>query len=401
MNWMPGRISRSGIGVRATNGAFALLLGLGPMIAFTEGVQAQIYTVLYNFTNEGDGRLPYGRLTQDAVGNLYGTAKYGGPEDFGLVFKLDTSGKQSAFWTSSGGDAGLYPFGGLVFADSFFYGTTSLGGCGVLFKLDATGRITVLHSFSSSVQKTDGCVPQADLVRDATGNVYGTTASGGSFGFGTVFKLDGAGNYSVLHAFAGPPGDGKGPSPGSLAFDEAGDLFGTTASGGAYNNGTIFRLEPRGRETILHHFTGGAEGRTPRGSLVRTSAGLLFGTVPYGGSDQSCSGGCGIIFGLDGTGKGAILHNFNFAKDGALPAGGLVRDAAGSLYGTTAEGGPLGYGVVFKLESTGREVILHSFDFADGSVPFATLLLDPAGTLYGTTLHGGAFGWGVVFKITQ
>jgi uncharacterized repeat protein (TIGR03803 family) len=320
-----------------------------------------------------------------------------------MVFKLDPSGKESAFWAPAGGEAGQYPFGGLAFSGGFLYGTTSLGvfGCGVLFKLDITGRITVLHSFNPTEQQTDGCVPQADLVRDAAGNLYGTTVSGGAFGFGTVFKLDAAGSYSVRYSFVGPPGDGKYPSPGSLALDEAGNLFGTTASGGAFNYGTTFRLDSGGKEIILHHFTGGADGRTPRGSLARSKTGLLLGTVPYGGSDRSCSDGCGIIFGIDATGKGSVLHNFNYAKDGGLPAGGLVRDAAGNLYGATAEGGPLGYGVVFKLDASGKETILHSFNYSDGSVPFATLLLDQAGHLYGTTLHGGAFGWGGVFKITQ
>ena len=378
--------------------ALPVLLGLVLTIDVARA-QAQIYTVLYDFAN---GELPYGRLTKDENGNLYGTAKYGGSDGFGIAYKLDTSGNLSTLRNFQPGDTGIEPVGGLVFTGGYLYGTTSLGtfGCGVAFKLDLTGAFTRLHDFQS-VQNTDGCVPQASMVQDATGNLYGTTSSGGNLGFGTVFKIDAAGNYSVLYNFAGPPVDGAFPAQGSLALDETGNLFGTTVSGGSFNDGAIFRLKPNGQETILHHFTGGRDGRSPRGTLVHSKGGLLLGSVPYGGSDQSCFKGCGIIIGLDSNGRGAVFHNFEYVSDGGVPAGGLAQDAAGNLYGATTVGGPFGFGAIFKLDSSGREIILHGFDYLDGSVPFGTLFLDMAGNLYGTTLYGGAFGSGVVFKVTQ
>jgi len=389
------RISRLVIRLSTAKGVFAVLLGLVATIAATECAKAQTYTVLYSF--RGFGMSPYGGLTRDSKGNLYGASR-GGGGGYGQVFKLDTNGKESAVWSSSGGAAGIYPFGGVVFANEFLYATTSLGGCGVLFKLGLNGSTTILHDFN---QKTDGCVPQADLVRDAAGTIYGTTASGGSFGFGTVYKIDGSGNYTELHSFAGPPTDGRSPSPGALALDEAGNLAGSTVSGGTNNCGVIFSLDPKGKETILHNFTGGADGKNPHGSLARTATGMLVGAVSYGGTNRSCSGGCGLVFGVDTTGKAVVLHTFDFSTDGGLPSGGLVRDEAGNLYGTTTEGGPSGYGVVFKLDPKGKVTVLHSFHNTDGSVPFGTLLRDPAGNLYGSTLYGGAHVFGVIFKVKQ
>jgi len=263
------------------------------------------------------------------------------------------------------------------------------------------GRTESLHTFGSPTQNADGCVPQGDLIRDAAGSVYGTTASGGTFGFGTVYKIDASGTYTLLYNFAGPPNDGRAPSPGALTLDAAGNIYGVTVSGGSHNFGTIFSIDPTGKETVLYNFTGAADGKNPHGSLARTASGLLVATVSYGGTSQSCSGGCGVVFRVDMNGKGDVLHTFEFSVDGGLPSGGLVRDATGNLYGTTTVGGPLGHGVVFKLDPSGRETILHSFSSRDGAVPFTTLLLDSVGNLYGTTLYGGAEGQGVIFKITQ
>jgi uncharacterized repeat protein (TIGR03803 family) len=265
---------------------------------------------------------------------------------------------------------------------------------GTVFKLDTTGRETVLHSFTGT---PDGAIPRAALVRDAAGNLYGTTVFGGaSIGYGTVFKLDTTGKETVLHSFTAT--DGSGPVA-ALVRDAAGNLYGTTAYGGASLSGTVFKLDTSGTETVLHSFTGRADGAIPYAALVRDHAGNLYGNTAYGGAS-----GYGTVFKLDTTGRETVLHSFTGASDGASPFDALVRDPAGNLYGTATFGGDpfcsSGCGTVFKLDTTGKETVLHSFTGrADGAIP-AGLVRDPAGNLYGTTYYGGAFGYGVVFKLT-
>jgi uncharacterized repeat protein (TIGR03803 family) len=277
------------------------------------------------------------------------------------------------------------------------YGTTQNGGIGdgTVFKLDAAGTETVLHSFTGA----DGETPSASLVRDEEGNLYGTTVSGNSVG--TVFKLDTNNTETVLHGFTGP--DGATPSA-SLIRDKAGNLYGTTSGGGTSGQGTVFKLDTTGTETVLHSFTG-PDGATPTAGLIRDKAGNLYGTTSGGGLLNCFGGGCGVVFKLDPSGGEAVLHSFT-GPDGAFPLAGLVQDKVGNLYGTTFAGGASNEGTVFKLDTAGTETVLHSFTFgADGSSPQqGWLIQDRAGNLYGTTLYGGNLscgqsGCGVVFKV--
>jgi uncharacterized repeat protein (TIGR03803 family) len=254
--------------------------------------------------------------------------------------------------------------------------------------------LTVLHRFTSS---PDGAYPYAGLVRDAAGNLYGTTYEGGSSdlrdgvsGYGTVFKLDTSGTETVLHRFTSSP-DGAYPYAG-LVRDAAGNLYGTTSEGGSSDYGTVFKLDTSGNETVLHNFTGG-DGSYPYAGLVRDATGNLYGTTLYGGAS-----GVGTVFKLDTSGNETVLHNFT-GGDGAYPYAGLVRDATGNLYGTTFRGGSSDYGTVFKLDTSGTETVLHSFTgYSDGSNPRGGLVMDAAGNLYGTTeMIGEAFG--TVFKL--
>jgi uncharacterized repeat protein (TIGR03803 family) len=200
---------------------------------------------------------------------------------------------------------------------------------------------TTFALFYSFEGGTDGATPRAGLVRDAAGNLYGTTISGGAGGLGTVFKLDAVGSETVLHSFSGA--DGARPEAG-LVRDAAGNLYGTTAGGGASDLGTVFKLDTTGSETVLHSFSG-ADGDSPVAGLVRDAAGNLYGTTAGGGAS-----GLGTVFKLDTSGKGRLLHSFTGgATDGAFPAAGLVPDAAGNLYGTTTQDGAFGQGTVFKL----------------------------------------------------
>jgi uncharacterized repeat protein (TIGR03803 family) len=248
---------------------------------------------------------------------------------------------------------------------------------------------------------------------DTAGNLYGTTQNGGSgggcsFGCGTVFKLAPAGNETVLHSFTGSPGDGGRPVAG-LIMDTAGNLYGTTAEGGSgtctvingvpvSGCGTVFKLDPAGNETVLHSFTGGSDGIQALAALIMDQAGNLYGTTELGGSF-----GFGTVFKLDPSGNETVLHTFTGGNDGATPFfAGLIMDTAGNLYGTTFNGGASGYGTVFELDTAGNETVLHSFTGSpgDGASPPAALIMDKAGNLYGTTLIGGASGFGTVFKLT-
>jgi uncharacterized repeat protein (TIGR03803 family) len=237
-------------------------------------------------------------------------------------------------------------------------------------------------------------------VRDSAGNLYGTTAVGGAFLMGTVFKLDTSGAMTILHSFNGP--DGAGPYS-RLVRDTAGNLYGTTLRGGSNADGTVFKLDPAGNEVVLYNFAGTPDGEAPFGSLVRDSTGNVYGTTYLGGAY-----GFGTVFKVDPTGAETVLYSFTGLADGGLPWAGVVRDAAGNLYGTTVSGGdltcfpPAGCGTVFKLDAAGNETVLHSFGpsfSGDGNFPVGRLMRDAAGNLFGTAQNGGAYGQGTIFKL--
>jgi len=387
-------------------GGFVLVMSLLGMLA-TGPAQAATYKVLYNFKGGADGRYPYAGLVRDSAGNLYGTTSAGGDlscgsgDGCGTVFKINTSGAESVLYAFTGGADGKYPYGGLVLAGAYLYGTASSGGksgYGVVFKVNITTRVeTVLHSFTY----TDGAGPYASLVRDSAGNLYGTADYGGPSGYGVVFKLNNPNTETVLHSFAGYPTDGAYPEYASVVRDTAGNLYGVTTYGGSYGDGVAFKLDTTNKETVLYDFTGAADGGNPYGTLLRDSMGNLYGTAELGGAGASGCGydGCGVVFKISTGGKEVVLHDFD-NKDGQYPFGGLVPDPAGNLYGTTSSGGAFGSGVVFKLNTTNTETVLHSFDYSDGGDPIGGLVRDSAGNLYGTTYDGGASGYGVVFKLT-
>jgi uncharacterized repeat protein (TIGR03803 family) len=261
------------------------------------------------------------------------------------------------------------------------------------------------------VARTGGCglqplLPAGNLVRDASGNLYGTTEYGGDvncfppYGCGVVFKLDTNGSESVLYSFHGT--DGATPYAG-LIFDSLGNLYGTTTYGGTSSAcsggcGTVFKLTTTGEETVLYSFNG-VDGANPYASLIFDGLGDLYGTTFNGGASRTgCGGdGCGTVFKLDRTGVENLLYSFTGATGtGSHPVGGLITDAFGNLYGTAAWGGGTGCapysgcGMVFELESSGGMSVLHSFSGgSDGGLPDGTLVRDTKGNLYGTTVLGG------------
>jgi uncharacterized repeat protein (TIGR03803 family) len=320
----------------------------------------------------------------------------------------------------------------------------------------------VLHAFTGG---SDGKQPYAGLIFDQAGNLYGTTESGGAHGLGVVFRLTRtatAWKEKVLHSFAGGS-DGAIPI-GGVILDGAGNLYGTTSSGGdaACQCGNVFELSPLGsgwKKTTLYNFTGGSDGASPGAGLVFDGAGNLYGTTVYGGqvpkSKCTSDGGCGTIFKLAPTGTGwtefvvqrfggsdgsqpfaaltfdanGILcgttyaggayglgtafgegsrHSFNAtAKAGSYLLGSLVSDSGSNLYGATYNSPAPGQGAVFKLRPAAGgpsfiTTVLHTFTGSDGSQPAAGLIFDGAGNLYGTTTAGGASSGfaGTVFKLT-
>jgi uncharacterized repeat protein (TIGR03803 family) len=364
------------------------------------------FRVKHTFTG-ADGGMPTAALIQDLAGNLYGTTSLGGGSGLGVVFKLDRTNTEIVLHTFTGPD-GAVPHAGVVLDGSGnLYGTTSSGGAaglGVVFKIDTTGTESVLHSFTDS---PDGAQPYAGLVMDHSGNLYGTTESGGAFGFGTVFKLDTTGTESVVHSFAGGASDGADPTAGVI-LDATGNLYGTTFSGGTSGKGTVFELDTTNLETVLYNFSGGADGGNPFAGLRLDRDGTLYGTAENGGkkSFPSQYGCCkGVLFAISsafGSSSEKVLYTFTGGRDGGTPAADLVL-YNGALYGTTLSGGPGHRGTAFSVTiASGQERVLHGFTGkSDGATPHAGLLINAAGVIYGTAEKGGHFKQGTVFQYNK
>jgi len=382
-------------------------------------------TTLHNFTNSDGANPGFGPLIMDGSGNLYGTTPNGGANGFGTVFELVKSPgtyTEKVLHSFSGATDGANPSGTLLMdAAGNLYGTTSEGGAesahgtshGTVFELvDSSGtysEIVQLYNFGYS----DG-VPSGGLIMDKSGNFFGTLPHGGPNGYGTVFELvNSSGTYteSVLHTFNYT--DGANPYTGVL-MDSSGNLFGTTYSGGTGGYGTVFELVNSSgtyAETVLYSFADKPDGAYPKAGLIMDSSGNLFGTTYFGGTYNF-----GAVFELvksSGTYTETVLYSFAANADGAYPQAGLLMDTAGNLYGTTSQGGPgsaNGLGTVFELvnsSGTYGEKLIFSFGSAtncagpDGSTPQSELIMDASGNLYGTTAQGGANGYGTVFEIAQ
>jgi uncharacterized repeat protein (TIGR03803 family) len=352
--------------------ARGLLIGIATLLLVSGAAAQSKFKTLHGFTDGKGGGWVYAGLIFDSAGNLYGTTALGGAHGNGTVFKLAPNAGGS--WTEK-----------------------------------------VLYSFTGGI---DGSSPEAGLIFDAAGNLYGTTASGGTHGWGTVFKLaangpDGNWTDSVLYSFTGSQ-DGGSPLAG-LIFDPSGNLYGTTFYGGGIT--TAFEMTPNSdgtwTEKVLHQFKGGTDGSQLGASLIVDQAGNLYGTTVNGGNSKCNGAGCGVVFELTPNGDGSwtesVLHRFTGGKDGGNPFAGLIFDGSGNLYGTGEIGGNLkacniGCGVVFKLtpkaDGSWTESVPHEFAGGkSGDVPSANLIFDQAGNLYGTTYGAGAHGYGTVFKL--
>lgn len=276
----------------------------------------------------------------------------------------------------------------------------------LVFEITSSGSEKVLYTFTDD---KDGGYPKGALVRDDQGNFYGTTYYGGSFGVGTVFELSPIGAFKVLYSFTGGT-DGALPNS-TLVRDKQGNLYGTagygptTSSNCPFGCGEIFELGVDGVLTVLYNFTGGADGWGPMGGVLRDTRGNLYGTTSYGGGTTCLFGsGCGVVFALSASGTLTVLHSFTGGTDGGNPDAALIQDAKGNLYGTTSgyDAGS-GYGTVFEVSLKGTQRVLHVFDVTNGFNPIGGLVSDAQGNLYGTTADGGSGncsqGCGVVFEL--
>lgn len=343
--------------------ALALIVSAG-------AAQANNERVLYSFSGVKDGDVP-SAVIRDGDGNLYGTT---------------------------------------------FAGLTHRSDTGSVFRLGPDGSYTALYRFSTRAK--DGNRPESALIRDKSGNFYGTTAGGGAgydvceFGCGTIFRLAQDGSETVLHAFKGS--DGANPIFSRLIRDRQGNLYGTTFRGGntacVPGCGNVFKLTTTGELIVLHAFTGGVDGANPSGDLVTDGQGNLYGGTANGGTGTNCEGGpCGVLFKIAADGSFSVLYAFQGA-DGWIPQGPFVL-INGDIYGITAAGGTGcnvegGCGVAFRLTADGKESVLHAFTGgSDGANPENGLVTDSSGNLYGITVAGGLQvcpngGCGVVFQLT-
>ncbi len=271
---------------------------------------------------------------------------------------------------------------------------------GSVLKVTPSGALTVLYRFCAQPNCTDGSSPFSALALGTDGNFYGTTQNGGASGLGVVFKITPEGALTVIHSFDGTVGDGSSPDAG-LVLGTDGNLYGTTFSGGANSEGTVFKITPTGTLTLLHSFDG-ADGLFPDAPLVQGTDGNFYGTTYEGGNQiNSCySGGCGTVFKITPGGRFAMLHAFDFT-DGATLYTPLVQASDGSFYGTTFLGED-SRGTIFRINSQGTVKTIHRFEGLSEN-PIVGLATATDGNLYGTTLGGGGCDSdaGSIYKVSQ
>jgi uncharacterized repeat protein (TIGR03803 family) len=374
------------------------------------------YQILHHFLGE-PAEKPSSGLVADSAGNLYGVAdsapgSCGKTVGCGVVFMLtrgsDGKWSYSIIHIFKGWD-GSQPSGSLILDSSGnLYGATFYGGAngaGAVFELSPSGgewQEKVLYSFGNSSGDLQN--PGGPLTFDTNGNLYGPAVNG-VYNDGGIFELKPSGGTwteVTLHTFTGSDGH----APFNVVIDSAGNLYGATVAGGQYNDGVVFELTPNGgswTETVLHDFTGGADGALPQG-VIFDSAGNLYGTAEWGG-DSNCNppNGCGMVFKLTasmGNWTLSKLHEFG-GVNGAFPQGNLILDSSGTIYGTTLIGGKYNYGVVFKLSKSGSgwiEAVLHSLA-GIGANPNPGLVRDQKDVLYGTTSNVSNRGDGIVFSL--
>lgn len=371
-------------------------------------------TVLYRFPGGNRGDQPQSGVVFDSNGNAYGTTFYGGVYGWGMIFKLEPKNHgwvEQVLYNFLGGEDGYNPTGNLLIdSEGNLYGTTVNGGngtgclnedylcSGTVFQLapsESGWKHVILYNFCSRSGCVDGAGPEG-LTFDKAGNLYGSTVTGGQgceSGCGTVYKLslsNGSWTEKVLYTFD-QNSDGYYPTPG-ITIDKSGSLYGTTYSGGGYGYGIVFRLKHskrRWREVMLYAFNGSTNYRNPNGYLTLDSAGNILGSTTGGSS--GCDYQCGLIFKLSRSKNGQWVESAVYTFDGphgASPNAGLLLDSAGNFYGSTMLGGDNNFGEVFELKPGNDWTIQLLYSFTGqgaDEIPNPGLIFGPGGSLYGTT----------------
>ncbi len=349
-------------------------------------LHAQTYTDLYNLgSNSGDPETPawVGLFAQGRDGNLYSTSTDGGLNAVGAAFRLTPSGTMTPWSFDSVGSDGFYPYSGLTLGtDGNFYGTTSAGGssgAGTVFKINASGKITTLHSFNGC---SEGSNVYAPVVEGFDGNFYGTASDGGCEVFGTVYKITPAGKLTVIYTFPGTSGLAY---PQAISLGTDGNFYGTTLGAkGGY--GGVFKITPQGKLTVLYTFTD--FGGDPKGMIIQAKDGNFYGTTAKGGVNAE-----GSVYKMTPAGAVTTLRSFSESDGmGLFPEAGLVQATDGKFYGATASNESSG--VLFQITSTGTFTVLLNLTNTTGDFPGANpqvaLFQHTSGTLYGDTYGGGS-----------
>lgn len=366
------------------------------------GAQAANFKVLHTFLDTPDAATPWSQLILKH-GTFYGTSLEGGATNSGTVYSMDAKGHVTILYSFQGGSDGRRPLAEVIADESGnLYGVTENGGsadAGTIYRLAPDGTETILYNFSG---QKDGANSDAGLVRDKSGNLFGTAPTGGQFNAGVAFELAANGTFSVLHAFT--DGSDGGYPESTLLMGGHGELYGTAVTGGAYNFGAVFRIAADGKFKVLYSFAGGRDGEYPQAQLIRDKAGNLYGTTDFGGG-IGCfdTSGCGTIFKLAPDGTETVLYRFSGSIDGAAAYTGVVADADGNLYAATKAGGDKnGYGALDELAADGTFSVLHVFEGeSDGEYPDRGMIDPRTGDYLAATYTGGPDGWGTVYRFAR
>jgi uncharacterized repeat protein (TIGR03803 family) len=371
------------------------------------GAQSATIESLYSLNASVDGSTPYSNLVQGPDGNYYGTTAQGGVNGNGTVFRVTANGVYTVLYAFQGSPDGQNPQTGLYLAsDGNFYGTTARGGSyggGTVFRVSSTGVFTLLYTFTGG---TDGGFPNGGVIEGSDGNLYGATVSGGAInaagftGYGTIFQMTPDGVLTTVYTFTGGDADGAAPYAG-LVQGSDGFLYGTgnndEVGNTQYEVGNVFKVSKTGAFTNLYHFKGGNDGGNPDGGLVEGPDGSFYGSTHnyglYANDDDDT--GQGVLYKISPTGEFTTLYEFTGQADSGRPEGTLAYGSDGNLFGTTTNSPQ---GTLFRLTPSGGFTTLGLLgNYAES---LAGPIVGSDGNLYGTTDNGGANGNGMIFKAT-
>jgi len=398
---------------QAKNSNLAKFAGVALLLCALTTMAAAQFKSLDSFAGTNGANPQYGAFVQGTDGDFYGTASVGGANGQGVVYLIKANGTYTVLHSFCGQAActdGAQPYSGMIQdTNGIYYGTTWAGGAngaGTVYSITQKGVLTVLYSFCSLTNCTDGEKPASALVQGSNGSLYGTTSAGGTHGGGTIFEITTAGRFTTVYNFCALANCADGSTPyGTLIQATNGTFYGTTLQGGANSQGTIFELTITNKFKSLYSFcsqTGCADGAAPYAGLVQASDGNFYGTASTGGTQSA-----GAIFKMTSTGAFSTIYSFCSVTcaDGETPYAGLIQGTDGNLYGTAYAGGN-GYGTIFSVSTSGAFTSQHAFcaqnGCPDGEQPTGTLIQGTDGLFFGTTFGGGTGGgFGTIFNLNM